>query len=45
MRSFSLKQLVKTLVRNPPPLPSLKGVPFGTVFTPHMLLIDYSDGK
>ncbi|AIN99582.1 branched-chain amino acid aminotransferase, putative [Leishmania panamensis] len=43
--SFTAAALTKKLVTNPPPLPPMKGVAFGTVFSPHMVLIDYEDGK
>ncbi|KPA84257.1 putative mitochondrial branched-chain amino acid aminotransferase [Leptomonas pyrrhocoris] len=43
--SFKAADITKTLTENPPPLPPMKGVAFGTVFTPHMVIIDYADGK
>ena len=43
--SFSAASLTKKLAANPPPLPPMKGVAFGTVFTPHMVIIDYDNGK
>nr|AGT02692.1 branched-chain-amino-acid transaminase [Crithidia acanthocephali] len=42
--SFKAADLTKSLTANPPPLPPMKGVAFGTVFTPHMVIIDYADG-
>nr|CCD14755.1 unnamed protein product [Trypanosoma congolense IL3000] len=38
--SFLAKNLIIQRALNPPPLPSLEGVPFGTIFTPHMLVVD-----
>ncbi|KPI89931.1 putative branched-chain amino acid aminotransferase [Leptomonas seymouri] len=43
--SFTAAALTKTLVPNPPPLPPMKGVAFGTVFTPHMTIIDFENGQ
>ncbi|KAK7195926.1 branched-chain amino acid aminotransferase [Novymonas esmeraldas] len=43
--SFKAADLRKTLAANPPPLPPMRGVAFGTVFTPHMVVIDYADGR
>nr|AGT02575.1 branched-chain-amino-acid transaminase [Herpetomonas muscarum] len=42
--SFKAKDLVREMVPAPPPLPSMKGVKFGTIFTPHMLIVDYDHG-
>ncbi|CAJ1990083.1 branched-chain amino acid aminotransferase [Leishmania donovani] len=43
--SFTAAALTKTLVADPPPLPPMKGVAFGTLFTPHMVIIDFNDGR
>ncbi|CBZ28307.1 branched-chain amino acid aminotransferase,putative [Leishmania mexicana MHOM/GT/2001/U1103] len=43
--SFTAAALTKTLVADPPPLPPMKGVAFGTLFTPHMVIIDFKDGR
>uniref|UniRef100_A0A0A9Y961 Branched-chain-amino-acid aminotransferase, mitochondrial n=1 Tax=Lygus hesperus TaxID=30085 RepID=A0A0A9Y961_LYGHE len=43
--SFKAHDLQKELVPNPPPLPSLRDVPFGTIFSPHMLTIAFTNGK
>nr|AGT02752.1 branched-chain-amino-acid transaminase [Strigomonas galati] len=43
--SFKAADLKKQLVPNPPPMPQIDGVPFGTNCTPHMLVIDFADGK
>ncbi|KAG5501553.1 hypothetical protein JKF63_03383 [Porcisia hertigi] len=44
LTTFKAADLKKTLVANPPPLPPMKGVAFGTVFTPHMVTIDFDNG-
>ncbi|KAG5475969.1 hypothetical protein CUR178_03684 [Leishmania enriettii] len=43
--SFKAADLKKTLVADAPPLPPMENVAFGTVFTPHMVVIDYKDGR
>ncbi|RHW74091.1 branched-chain amino acid aminotransferase [Trypanosoma brucei equiperdum] len=42
--TFLAKKIFVQRVANPPPLPSLQGVMFGTLFSPHMLVID-ADGN
>nr|AGT02808.1 branched-chain-amino-acid transaminase [Angomonas desouzai] len=42
--SFKAADIVKKLNPNPPPLPSLVGVPFGTIPSANMFVVDYKDG-
>ncbi|ESL05835.1 branched-chain amino acid aminotransferase [Trypanosoma rangeli SC58] len=39
--SFQARCLTVQRVTNPPPLPPLKGVKFGSIFTPHMVKIEW----
>ena len=41
--AFQFSRLTKELVKERKPVPDLKGVPFGSVFTDHMLLAEYDN--
>nr|AGT02635.1 branched-chain-amino-acid transaminase [Strigomonas oncopelti] len=43
--SFKAADLRKDLTPTPPPLRPLDNVVFGSYFTPHMMTIDFADGK
>ena len=43
--AFKADRIVKELVKNRRPLPDLQGVPFGTIFTDHMLMAKYENGQ
>jgi len=43
--AFTAERIVKELVKEPKPLPPLKGVAFGSIFTDHMFIAEYKDKK
>nr|AGT02751.1 branched-chain-amino-acid transaminase [Strigomonas galati] len=43
--SFKAADLKKELAPNPPPLRQMDNVVFGSYFTPHMMTIDFENGK
>ncbi|CCW63640.1 unnamed protein product [Phytomonas sp. EM1] len=42
-KTFRASDLTKKLVSNPPPMPDLTTVPFGSFFSPHMLTIEFQN--